>query len=158
MTLTSSVHSRLALTATALILVASTLTGCAELESRTTQVSNAVDSAKEEINSLKSQGEQLLGEAKKFTAASQDAVTAATTKANEAAAAAFTALDTLSDKKADAQASADDARAQLETAKAELEKLSSTLSGDELAAIEAERDKIMSDIEALVKDLEAAAK
>ncbi|WP_435299154.1 hypothetical protein [Timonella sp. A28] len=138
------------------------LTGCAEfeaeVESAQSDISGILNDAREQINTIADQGSTLIAEAKAFSDAAQFSVEDATTSAQNAATEARDALTSLEDKKADAEQLAANAQADLEEAKKKFDDLSHTLTGEELAKIEAERDRVVQTLDELITDLEQAQK
>lgn len=118
--------------------------------------SAAVSDAKEKVASLQTEGQQLLEDAKNFSQSARASIEDATTSAQTSADEARAALEGLNQKRENAQVEAEAAHAKLEEAKAKLDELASKLNGDELAKVEAERDKIMGSLDDLISKLETA--
>lgn len=98
--------------------------------------------------------DQIIADARAFSASAQQSVTDAVSSAQKSADEARAALESLNEKRTSAEADVDTARQQLNDAKTKLDDLSATLSGDELAQIEAERDKIVGALDSLISQLE----
>lgn len=140
-------------TAVAAVIALAALAGCS-LDSNPESWAAAISEAKAQAEDLAANRDQIIADAKAFGSSAQQSVTDAVSSAQSSADEARAALESLNEKRATAQEEVDAAKQQLNDAKLKLDDLTSKLSGDELAAIEAERDKIMGSLDSLISQLE----
>ncbi|WP_029067770.1 hypothetical protein [Jonesia quinghaiensis] len=134
-------------------LAAVLLAGCAEVG---LDLDDLRDQASQHASDLSSHGDDLLSQAQNFGAEAQTAIEGATTGAEDAAQQARDAIAALEGGQENAEQRVADARTALDEAQAQLDELKNSVSDDQLATIEAERDQIAQLLTDLKGDLESA--
>ena len=137
----------------AAVVISGALAGCAETSA---ELDRLCEQASEHVDDVRSQSEGLWEQAQGLSDQVQQAASAASKDASAAADSVSKALDAVEQGHADAQQQVDAARGAVEEAQARLEELAQQATPEELAQLEAERDRVAALLEQLKADVEAA--